>query len=84
MINTSDNKIDERDSDYPVVCFRIICYLRESCFYEKCLKLSSQELSKWAWFTEPLSPDLETDPANEICQEIFRGVNSKGIRYCIS
>lgn len=84
MINTSDNKIDAGDSDHLVVCLGILCYLRESCFYKKCLKISSQEPSKWEWFVEPLSPDLETAPANEICQEIFRVVNSEWVRCCIS
>ena len=62
-----------------MVCFGVKCYLRESRFPKKCLKISNQ-----AWFIEPLLPDLETAPANEICQEIFRGVNSEWVRCCIS
>lgn len=41
MINTSDNKMDVRDSDHPVVCFGVKRYLRESYFSKKCLKLSN-------------------------------------------
>jgi len=36
VINISDNKIDARDSDHPVVCFGVKCHLRESYFSKKC------------------------------------------------